>query len=351
MECTRVTQTSSAAPSISYTSLSSPDETTRQQAAIGFSQTLQTWGACRIRDHGIPQHIIDDCFNKCPSWFEQSISDKLKDSCNLAAKSHARFVPFGSDKISDDAVLDESLEFQGNAFSSRGHSSDSARALSKPGKELLDASGHMHDECKHIMHTLLDSLTYGTNNSSLACLHKEQNTFFAPYLYYFPEDDAEDRTLRAPPHIDPTTLLLCFQDSHFGLEIADMSTIDSNADLSTAAVKKAVSSLETPYIPVPCRPNEVMVLAGHLLRRIMPGMKHSVHRVRRPLGTSGYHLNFWIVPNLQVDVSGCSASKACCETDVEDERKKEDVAAYLARVSPSSVPFLDQKRLEMACTT
>ncbi|KAL4797182.1 hypothetical protein BDV19DRAFT_48994 [Aspergillus venezuelensis] len=276
------------------------------------------------------------------------MSDKMKDSRNPAAVSRARFVRFGSEQVGGEAHLDETLEFQNNAYSHP----NSATAWSIPGKELLDVSEQMHRECNRIVHTLLDSLSYGTDNRPLTCLHKEQNSFFAPYWYYFPNDERKYTALRVPPHIDPTTMLFCFQDSHFGLEIADMSNIGSDGDLSTAAVKKSVSTLETPYIPVPCKPGEVVILAGHLLRRIMPDMKHSVHRVRRPLGTNGFHLNFWIVPDLQVDVScGSSPPRVRCEIDAVEERKKEDVAGYLARVFPSSVPFLDQKRLDMACTT
>ncbi|KAL4953176.1 hypothetical protein BDW69DRAFT_165997 [Aspergillus filifer] len=235
------------------------------------------------------------------------MEEKIKDSRNPAAASQARFAPFGSEQVRGEVHLDETLEFQNNAYSHP----DFATAWSIPGKELLDATEHMHQECNRIMHTLLNSLFCGTDNRRSTCLHKEQNSFFAPYWYYFPDDDDEQKgtTVRVQPHIDPTTMLFCFQDSHSGLEIADISDISCSADLSTAAVKKAVSTMGTPYIPVPCGPGEFVVLAGHLLRRIMPEMKHSVHRVQRPLGANGYHLNYWIVPDLQVDVSGGSASK------------------------------------------
>ncbi|KAL4942528.1 hypothetical protein BDV06DRAFT_222120 [Aspergillus oleicola] len=288
----------------------------------------------------------------CPPWFEQPFEEKFNDSRNPAAVSHARFVPFGSEQVGSEAHLDETFEFQNDAYSSNPESA--SRGWSTPGKELLNASQHMHKECNRIVYTLLDSLSCAMNRNSLTSLHSEQNSFFAPYYYYFPEEDDnnKDTTLRVPPHIDPTTMLFCFQDAHFGLEIADLSKTSYKADLSTAAVTKTAM---TPFIPVPCLPGEFVVLAGHLLRRLVPEMKHSVHRVQRPLGTKGYHLNFWIVPDLQLDVSS-GGLRVGCEVDGGNRkgggrRKQETVAAYLARVFPSSVPLLFRRRLETICTT
>lgn len=80
------------------------------------------------------------------------------------------------------------------------------------------------------------------------------------------------------------------------------------------------------FISIPYRSDEFILLAGHVLRRLDGEFKHSVHRVRRPLGTSGFHLNYWTVPNLDTSLRG----------------DKEDVAGYLSRVFPASVRHINK---------
>ncbi|CAI7676745.1 unnamed protein product [Penicillium pancosmium] len=143
----------------------------------------------------------------------------------------------------------------------------------------------------------------------------KRNSFFAPYYYSF-EGINDTNPLRVPPHIDPTTMLFNFQDSHAGLEVADLS--NTTGCISATAVEKTAN-----FIPVHCQPGEFLVLAGHVLRRLVSDIKHSVHRVKRPVGISGFHLNYWIVPDL--------------ETSCNFGEKKEDVAAYLARVFPAAL--------------
>ncbi|KAL4886506.1 hypothetical protein BJY04DRAFT_213268 [Aspergillus karnatakaensis] len=341
------------APSISYASLTDTDENTRTSAAKDLASALQTWGACRIREHGISQ--------KCPPWFEQTHQAKLLDSSNPAATATARYVPFGSERIRGEAHLDETLEFQNGAYN-HPH----LQEWSPQARDLLQASKDIHTECNRIVYTLLDSLSHSlseqqnevqkenqstTHKLQLSSLHREQNTFFAPYYYHFPEEthnspqhnndipNTKEPSLRVPPHIDPTTLLLCIQDTHRGLKLADLSTLPSNADLSATAVSKHHAensgSPNASFPAVAVQPGEFVLLAGHLLRRLVPSIKHSVHCVERPRGTSGYHLNFWIVPDLELDVT--------VEGREGGREKKESVAGYLARVFPASVRTLGKQ--------
>lgn len=150
---------------------------------------------------------------------------------------------------------------------------------------------------------------------SLSSIHSVRNSFFAPYYYCF-KDEEDNNTLRVPPHIDPTTMLFCFQDSLAGLEVADISNETGN--ISTTSVQKVAD-----FIPATCEPGEFILLIGHVLRRLVGEFKHSVHRVKRPPGTSGFHLNYWTVPDL--------------DTLCDFGNKKEDVAGYLARVFPAAL--------------
>jgi hypothetical protein len=51
-------------PSVSYANLVANDTTARDLASETFVQALKTYGACRVRDHGISQNIIDNCLKK-----------------------------------------------------------------------------------------------------------------------------------------------------------------------------------------------------------------------------------------------------------------------------------------------
>jgi isopenicillin N synthase-like dioxygenase len=218
-------------------------------------------------------------------------------------------VPFGSEKIRGEAHLDETMEFQYAAY-------DSSISVQSPAYELRDACRPFHEECNRIHTALLDAISSSIIlTRPLISIHSPQNTYLAPYFYHFPDPDDKE-TLRVPPHIDPTTLLFNFQDSLGGLKVADLTQLSR---LSAHAVTEAGA----PFIPVTCQPGEFLVLAGSLLRKLLgEEMKHSVHCVERPVGSSGFHLNYWTIPDLDT----------VCGT----QEREESVKDYLARVFPSA---------------
>ncbi|KAE8360747.1 Clavaminate synthase-like protein [Aspergillus caelatus] len=278
-------------PSISYAELFHDDSDTRYAATIQLIQALKAHGASA------------DCSNS-------------------GATTKSRFVPFASEKIRGEAHRSEAVELQYGVYESAGN-------WSQQGRRLADASRLFHElryyanctakhsECNRIVFNLLDCLSSSLNlPRSLSTIHSKQNSFFAPYHYRFEDDQEDNNPLRVPPHIGPTTMLFCFQDSYAGLEVADLS--NQSGKLSTTAIEK--TAIFTPTNP---QPSEFVLLVGHVLRRLVNGVKHSVHRIKRPVGTSGYHLNYWIIPDLN--------------TDCDFADKKEDVTGYLARVFPAAL--------------
>jgi isopenicillin N synthase-like dioxygenase len=223
----------------------------------------------------------------------------------------ARYVPFGSEKIRGEAHLDETMEFQYKAY-------ESPLSGPSPVGELRNACRLFHEECNRIHATLLSAISSSLDlTRPLISIHSPQNTYLAPYFYHFP-DPGDKEILRVPPHIDPTTLLFNFQDSLGGLKVADLTQL-SRKRLSAHAVSEAGA----PFIPVTCPPGEFLVLAGSLLRKLLgEEMKHSVHCVERPVGSSGFHLNYWTIPDLET----------VCGT----QEREETVGDYLARVFPSA---------------
>lgn len=51
-------------PLVSYLDLVHDDKKTRDSSRAELVQSLGRYGACRISDHGIPQSVIDKCFEK-----------------------------------------------------------------------------------------------------------------------------------------------------------------------------------------------------------------------------------------------------------------------------------------------
>ncbi|KAJ5241370.1 uncharacterized protein N7469_002961 [Penicillium citrinum] len=277
-------------PSISYADLLQHDTDTGDLAKETLVKSLNDYGACRIRDHGIPQDLIDNCFNKSWEFFDRDLDEKIAETESSGTSSASRFVPFGSEKIRGEAHLDETLEFQYGAYEMEGN-------WSEPSQKLVEASKDLHD-------------WENTRNVT-----GTRNSYFAPYYYSF-QDDNDNNPLRVPPHIDPTTILMNFQDEHAGLEVADLS--NRRGSLSATTVEKSAT-----FVPVHYQRGEFLLLIGHVMRRLVPDVKHSVHRVKRPVGIKGFHLNYWIVPDL--------------DTSCDFGDKKEDVAGYLARVFPAAL--------------
>ncbi|KAL2817050.1 hypothetical protein BDW59DRAFT_182327 [Aspergillus cavernicola] len=254
-------------PSISYAELLHDDVDTRDLAAGNFAQALKSYGACRsVLSHTFV-FLLD---------------------CSLY------------------------LEFQYGVYELAPGN------WSVPGRALVKASKSLHEECNRLHRTLLNSLSSSMSlPQSLTSLHSNRNSFFAPYFYYF-TNDTDKNTLRVPPHIDPTTLLFNFQDAHGGLKVADLSNQTNSCNLSSKAVSETAR-----FITVNCQRGEFLVLAGNLLRKLVGEVKHSVHLVERPLGTSGFHLNYWTIPDLD---TACGFGG-----------KRENVEAYLARVFPEAL--------------
>ncbi|PYH99775.1 hypothetical protein BO71DRAFT_468056, partial [Aspergillus ellipticus CBS 707.79] len=176
-------------------------------------------------------------------FFERPLEEKIAECANSGAGSLSRFVPFASEKIRGIAHLDESIEFQHGLYEQPGNWSVS-------GQELLDASKAFHEECHRIQFHIFDCVSPSLSLSRpLSAIHSYRNTFVAPYNYRFDGDQDTDPR-RVPPHIDPATMLFCFQDEYAGLEVADMSKVTRS--ISTTAVQKA----DVLFVPMTAQPGE-----------------------------------------------------------------------------------------------
>ncbi|KAI9376413.1 Clavaminate synthase-like protein [Aspergillus egyptiacus] len=298
-------------PSVSYLDLQHQDGGIRDPAANAFAQALKDYGACRIREHGIPQERIDMCFDKCGRFFQRPLEEKIADQAVSGAGRMARFVPYGSEKTRGEEHQEEVLQLRDGIF----HADKQVGNWSVEVKDLISTSEYLHDRCHLIHQTLLDCLSLTLDlPRSLTGIHSKENTFFAP-TYFAPCNSHHDDTHRVPLHVDPTTMLFNFADTHGGLMIADLRK--ENGSLYPPALRDTVD-----FIPAECQAGEFVVVAGNLLRKLVMGVKHAVHYVQRPVGSSGFHLNYWTVPDMDVS---CGSGQ-----------RQETVGAYLQRVFPST---------------
>ncbi|RDW65890.1 uncharacterized protein DSM5745_09629 [Aspergillus mulundensis] len=307
-------------PVVSYADLEHNNPENRDKTAGEFTQALRDYGACRIRDHGIPQKGIDKCFERCRAFFERDASEKIADAERARSSpvgiKMARFVPYGAEKTRGEPHLEEVLQLRDAIFDV---AADAALSMSPEAQDLIDSARDLHKACGSIHRPLLECLesSLSLSPSSLTGVHSRENSFFAPT--YFAPCSREQELLRVPAHIDPTTLLFNFPDSHGGLKVADLRGISGTEKISATEVQHTA-----PFIDAGCQTGEFVVVAGNLLRKLLgdAGIKHAVHYVERPLGSSGFHLSYWTVPDMQTRVQFGGR----CET----------VEEYLARVFPST---------------
>lgn len=98
------------------------------------------------------------------------------------------------------------------------------------------------------------------------------------FHFYDPRQLGQDTSEYNPPHMDTGTLTILFRDDsdYDGLEVADLR--------STSMFGSKNIGQEAVFLPVPANPDEVLVLAGTRLQRLLgkEKVRPCVHRVRGP---------------------------------------------------------------------
>lgn len=84
----------------------------------------------------------------------------------------------------------------------------------------------------------------------------------------------------SPAHMDSGTLTILIRDPNHGDDMLEVANLDTTEKLDSKGI-----GLEASFIPVPVAPNEVVVLTGTRLQRLI-GKNHvraCVHKVRSPV--------------------------------------------------------------------
>ena len=138
----------------------------------------------------------------------------------------------------------------------------------------------MTQDCTRLTHQLLDCLSLTLNLPAAESLTRyHSDSLFSFSLLHYPAVSApllrSGTHTRIPAHSDFGTLTLLFQDNVGGLEIADLTSADTE---TSAGFKK-----HGRFRRVEPRPGTVVVNVGYLLMRWSNGRwKNTVHRVSEP---------------------------------------------------------------------
>ncbi|MEL7445515.1 MAG: 2-oxoglutarate and iron-dependent oxygenase domain-containing protein [Pseudomonadota bacterium] len=266
------------APDIASVSLSQPLEDIADELGRSFAE----YGFAVIRDHGIPQDLIDRAEANSKEFF--ALPDTAKRAYHLPGKGGSRgYTPFGTEKAKD-AEIHDLKEFW-----------HVGRSL-PPGHELSDymAPNIWPDEVEGFHETFSDlynafeeaglrvleaiALHLGLDRNFFAATVEDGNSVMR-LLHYPPlGPDAPEGAIRAAAHGDINTITLLIGAEEAGLEL-----------LTKAVEWKAIDVPE----------GALVINVGDMLERLTAGrLRSTTHRVVNPRGEaarrSRYSMPFFL---------------------------------------------------------
>lgn len=266
------------APEIASVSLSQPLEDIADELGRSFAE----YGFAVIRDHGIPQDLIDRAEANSKEFF--ALPDTAKRAYHLPGKGGSRgYTPFGTEKAKD-AEIHDLKEFW-----------HVGRSL-PPGHELSDymAPNIWPDEVEGFHETFSDlynafeeaglrvleaiALHLGLDRNFFAATVEDGNSVMR-LLHYPPlGPDAPEGAIRAAAHGDINTITLLIGAEEAGLEL-----------LTKAVEWKAIDVPE----------GALVINVGDMLERLTAGrLRSTTHRVVNPRGEaarrSRYSMPFFL---------------------------------------------------------
>ena len=266
------------APDIASVSLAQPLETIADELGRSFAE----YGFAVVRDHGIPQELIDEAEAVSKAFF--ALPDSVKRAYRIEGGGGARgYTPFGTEKAKDAEVFDL------KEFWHVGRSLPSGHPLAE-----FMAPNIWPDEIEGFRETM--SALFAAFESAGArvleaiALHLGRpRTFFAAsvedgnsvmrLLHYPPlGEDAPEGAIRAAAHGDINTITLLLGAEEAGLELL---------------------TRQGEWLPVPAVAGALVINVGDMLERQTNGrLRSTTHRVVNPRGEaarrSRYSMPFFL---------------------------------------------------------
>ena len=282
---------------IASVSLSKPLEDIADELGRSFSE----FGFAVVRDHGIPQELIDRAEAKSKEFF--ALSDETKRSYKIEGGGGARgYTPFGTEKAKDAEVFDLKEFWHVGRELPEGH--DLAEFM---GPNVWPSEIEGFEDTFSELYSAFE--TAGARVLEAIALHLGlDRQFFAPtvedgnsvmrLLHYPPlPDDAPDGAIRAAAHGDINTITLLLGAEEAGLQLLTKSG---------------------EWHPVYAEEGSLVINVGDMLERLTAGkLRSTTHRVVNPSGEAAkrarYSMPFFLHfrPDYMIDpLPSCVAEGA-----------------------------------------
>ena len=249
---------------IAVVSLAQPLET----IADDLGRSFREYGFAVIRDHGIPQELIDRAEALAKEFF--ALPDEVKRAYHIPGGGGARgYTPFGTEKAKDAKVHDLKEFWHVGRELPDGHPLAEFMAANVWPSEVAgfrDTFGELYDAFEEAGGRVLEgiALHLGLDRGFFAPTVEDGNSVMRLLRYPPLPEDAPDGAIRAAPHGDINAITMLLGAEEAGLELL---------------------TKKDEWLAVSPPPGALAVNIGDMLERLTNGrLRSTTHRVVNPRG-------------------------------------------------------------------
>ena len=252
-----------------------------ESIATELGHSFEELGFGVVRDHGIPDALVDQAWDRARAFFD--LPDDVKRAYAIAGSGGARgYTPFGTEKAKDAAVHDLKEFWHVGQTLEPG---DPLNATMPP--NVWPAEVQQFEETFQQLYRTLESV--GTRILSAIALHMGlDRNWFTPtvergnsvlrLLHYPPVRPGNEGAVRAAAHEDINTITLLLGAEEAGLEL---------------------QRKDGSWMPIDPPEGALVVNIGDMLQRLTAGrLRSTTHRVVNPVGEaarrSRYSMPFFL---------------------------------------------------------
>jgi isopenicillin N synthase-like dioxygenase len=285
-------------PTVDLAEYLSGDVARMQQFARDLGKAYQEVGFVAVRNHGVPQHLVDDFYSAVQAFFAQPESVKRKyEIAGLAGQRG--YTSFGKEHAKDSQAADLKEFWQ---FGQTVRDGDPVKDEYPPNVEVAEMPAfnalgvelyrNFERSGAHLLRAIADFLEL-PNDYFAGHIHNGNSILRA--IHYPPITQEPKSAIRAEQHEDINLITLLVGASADGLEV--MSTTGD-------------------WVAVKTAPDEIVVNVGDMLQRLTNNvLRSTTHRVVNPprekWHTSRFSIPFFLHPRSEMDLT-CLES---CVTD------------------------------------
>jgi len=179
-------------------------------------RALETTGFFLVKNHGVPETLIDSAMMMQREFFHQNISEKQKFAKRLDDTPHRTSGWFQNELLYGSTPdRKESYDFLLNTLIE--DFADGIWFDDEQLHDMLDFVVSMKSTTQSLLKAL--SLALGGQETFLSALHNHLVNSYLRFVYYAQDDATDEPGLLLHPHTDFLTLTAGFQDEHGGLEV------------------------------------------------------------------------------------------------------------------------------------